>query len=97
MTDYLLNDSFSGIINIVDASQLKRNVQLTVQLLELNQPIYIGLNMIDVATKRGIKIDYHKLIKKSTRIFPVVARTGKRKIIFTWRNKASRGRVSTAF
>ena len=53
MTDYLLNDSFSGIINIVDASQLKRNMQLTVQLLELNQPIYIGLNMIDVATKRG--------------------------------------------
>lgn len=63
VTDYLLNDSFSGIINIVDASQLKRNMQLTVQLLELNQPIYIGLNMIDVATKRGIKIDYHKLMK----------------------------------
>lgn len=38
VTDYLLNDSFSGIINIVDASQLKRNMQLTVQLLELNQP-----------------------------------------------------------
>ena len=39
-------------------------MQLTVQLLELNQPIYIGLNMIDVATKHGIKIDYHKLMKK---------------------------------
>ena len=53
-------------------------MQLTVQLLELNQPIYIGLNMIDVATKRGIKIDYHKLMKKlKTPIFPVVARTGK--------------------
>lgn len=78
VTDYLLNDSFSGIINIVDASPLKRNMQLTVQLLELNQPIYIGLNMIDVATKRGIKIDYHKLMKKlKTPIFPVVARTGK--------------------
>lgn len=44
-------------------------MQLTVQLLELNQPIYIGLNMIDVATKRGIKIDYHKLMKKLKHLF----------------------------
>jgi len=78
VTDYLLNNQFTGMINIVDASQLKRNMQLTIQLLELNKPMYIGLNMIDVATKRGIHIDYHKLMKKlKTPIFPVVARTGK--------------------
>lgn len=78
VTDYLLNNQFTGMINIIDGSQLKRNMQLTIQLLELNKPMYIGLNMIDVATKRGIHIDYHKLMKKlKTPIFPVVARTGK--------------------
>lgn len=43
VTDYLLNNSFSGMINIVDASQLKRNLQLTVQLMELGAPFLIKL------------------------------------------------------
>ena len=78
VTDYLLNNDFTGMINIIDASLIKRNMQLTVQLLELNEPLYIGLNMIDVATKRGIHFDYQKLMRKlKTPVFPVVARTGK--------------------
>ncbi len=48
-THFLLHDEFSLILNIVDASQLKRNLYLTIQLLEYGKPVLIGLNMIDVA------------------------------------------------
>lgn len=78
VTDYLLNDDFSGMINIIDASQLKRNLQLTVQLMELGAPIIIGLNMIDVATKRGIRINQTALMKKlKLPLLPIIARSGK--------------------
>lgn len=78
VTDYLLNESFSGMINIVDASQLKRNLQLTVQLMELGAPLIIGLNMVDVAVKRGIQIDQNALIKKlKLPLLPIIARNGK--------------------
>lgn len=78
VTEYLLQDNFTGMINIVDASQLKRNMQLTIQLLELNVPLIIGLNMVDVSAKRGIKIDYKKLMRRlKVIILPVIARNGK--------------------
>lgn len=78
VTDYLLKNEFSGMINIVDASQLQRNLQLTVQLLELGAPIIIGLNMIDVAAKRGIHINQETLMKKlKVPLFPIIARNGK--------------------
>lgn len=78
VTDYLLKNEFSGMINIVDASQLKRNLQLTVQLMELGAPIIIGLNMIDVAAKRGIHINQDALMKKlKTPLLPIIARNGK--------------------
>ncbi|WP_426456851.1 ferrous iron transport protein B [Staphylococcus cohnii] len=78
VTDYLLNNSFSGMINIVDASQLKRNLQLTVQLMELGAPLIIGLNMVDVATKRVIRINQQALMKKlKLPLLPIIARNGK--------------------
>lgn len=78
VTDYLLNNEFLGMINIIDASQLKRNLQLTVQLMELGAPIIIGLNMIDVATKRGIRINQTALMKKlKLPLLPIIARSGK--------------------
>src|SRR5699024_6221350 len=78
VTDYLLNNDFSGMINIIDASQLKRNLLLTVQLMELGAPLIIGLNMIDVATKRGIHIDQKALMKKlKLSLLPIIARNGK--------------------
>ncbi|WP_186578976.1 ferrous iron transport protein B [Aquibacillus kalidii] len=78
VTDFLLQDSFTDILNIVDASQLKRNLQLTVQLLELGKPMVIGLNMTDVAKLRGIKIDYQCLSSSlGIPVMPIVARTGK--------------------
>ncbi|WP_281191255.1 ferrous iron transport protein B [Staphylococcus schleiferi] len=78
VTDFLLHESFDGMINIIDAAQIKRNFNLTIQLLEFGAPILIGLNMIDVANKRGIRIDYQKLMRKlHVPVIPVIARTGK--------------------
>lgn len=78
VTNFLLHESFTEVLNIVDASQLERNLHLTVQLLEFGKPLIIGLNMIDVAENRGIQIDEQKLAKQlGVRIVPIVARTGK--------------------
>ncbi|MED3661534.1 ferrous iron transport protein B [Ureibacillus sp. FSL K6-8385] len=77
-TEYLMNGSFEGIINIVDASQLLRNLQLTIQLLEFGAPMIVGLNMIDVAKSKGIRIDQEKLAERlGVPIIPIIARTGK--------------------
>ncbi|AVP35707.1 ferrous iron transport protein B [Staphylococcus felis] len=78
VTDYLLNEKFDGMVNIIDAAQIERNLNLTIQLLEFGAPLLIGLNMIDVAHKRGIKIDHQKLMHHlRVPIIPVIARTGK--------------------
>ena len=78
VTDYLMSTSFTGMINIIDACQLKRNLNLTIQLMELNKPMIIGLNMIDVATQRCIKINYQALMRKlKVPVFPIVARKAK--------------------
>jgi ferrous iron transport protein B len=49
------------VINVVDASVLERNLFFTLQLMELEAPMIIALNQMDVATKKGIEIDYEKL------------------------------------
>lgn len=59
--NYLLNDRPDAIINLVDASNLERNLYLTTQLLEIGIPVVIALNMIDVVRKNGDKIDIQKL------------------------------------
>jgi ferrous iron transport protein B len=77
-TEFLLTEPFSAIVNIVDASQLKRNLHLTVQLLEFGKPLVMALNMIDVAEKRGVKVDAEKLSQCiGVPVIPVIARTGK--------------------
>lgn len=77
VTSFLLNDPFDKMLNIVDASQLERNLHLTIQLLEFGKPLIIGLNMVDVANKRGIQIDAEKLSAQlGSTVVPVVARTG---------------------
>ncbi|AIQ11851.1 ferrous iron transport protein B [Paenibacillus durus] len=77
-TQYLLEESPEALVNIVDASQLERNLLLTVQLLEYGRPTVIGLNMIDVAKARGIKVHPDVLqAKLGVTVLPLVARTGK--------------------
>ncbi len=60
-TKFLLTESFSSILNVIDAAQLKRNLHLTIQLLEFGKPMVVALNMIDVAKSRNIIIDANKL------------------------------------
>ncbi|NDI35215.1 ferrous iron transport protein B [Chengkuizengella sediminis] len=77
-TLFLLNDKFSKILNIIDASQLERNLHLTIQLLEFGKPMIIGLNMIDVSNQRGIQINETKLSELlEVPIHPIIARNGK--------------------
>lgn len=60
---YLLYERPDTLLNVVDASQLERNLYLTIQLLEYGLPTSIALNMNDVAKKRGIYIHVQKLSK----------------------------------
>lgn len=78
VTNFFLEDSFEKLLNILDASQLRRNLHLTLQLLEYGAPITIGLNMLDVAKNRGIQVDIEQLSKSlGVHVAPVVARSGK--------------------
>lgn len=76
--DYLVNEQPDVVVNIVDASNLERNLYLSCQFLELGVPLVIALNMIDVAEKRGIRIDTEKLSEfTGVPVVPVIARSGK--------------------
>ena len=59
--DYLLEENPRFIINIIDATQLERSLYLTLQLIELNIPLIICLNMNDISKKKGLTIDLKKL------------------------------------
>jgi len=55
--DFIAGDKPDAVVNVVDASNIERNLYLTTQLLELGVPLIIALNMMDVAESRGVKID----------------------------------------
>ena len=74
--DFLLGDKPSVTINVVDASNLKRNLYLTFQLLEMGVPAVLALNMMDVAERRGVSIDHEQLAQRLG--VPVVPTTAKR-------------------
>jgi len=59
--NYLINDRPDAILNIVDGSNLERNLYLTTQLTELGIPVVIAVNMMDVVNKNGDTIDFRKL------------------------------------
>lgn len=61
---YLLDEKVDVILNIIDGSNLERNLYLTTQLLELGIPVVVAVNMLDVIEKRGDKIDYKRLSKE---------------------------------
>lgn len=56
-TEFVSSDSADVLINIVDAANLERNLYLTLQLLELNKPVILALNMTDIAKNRHIHVD----------------------------------------
>jgi ferrous iron transport protein B len=59
--DYLLHHAPDVIVNVVDASNLERNLFLTTELLEIGIPVVLVLNMIDVASRHGFGIDFTRL------------------------------------
>lgn len=75
--DFLLKEKPDIVINVLDATNLKRNLYLTVQLLELEIPMVIALNIWDEAVEKGILIDYEKMSKLLCN--PVVPTSAKNK------------------
>lgn len=72
--DYLLSQQADVIVNVVDATNLERNLYLTVQMLEMDVPMVIALNMMDIARRRGVRIDTQKLSEAlGCPVVPVVA------------------------
>lgn len=59
--DYLVHEKPQAIINLVDATNIERNLYLTTQILEIGIPVVIALNMADLLAKSGDKIDVKKL------------------------------------
>ena len=73
--EFLENGNVDVIVNVVDASNLDRNLYLTTQLMKYNKPIVILLNMIDLAEAKGIKLDYDKLGQNlNITVIPIVAK-----------------------
>lgn len=78
--DFLVNEKPVMIVNIVDASNLERNLYLTLQFMEMSFPVCIALNMMDVAKTRGIELDPDKLSRLlGVPVIPTVARSGRGK------------------
>ena len=76
----LLEENPDIIINVIDASCLKRSLYLTFQLLEIGKPVIIALNMMDIAKRRGLEIDIDTLSNELG--VPVIATNGVRGILF---------------
>ncbi|MBT2130593.1 Fe(2+) transporter permease subunit FeoB [Aliiroseovarius lamellibrachiae] len=62
--DFILTEQPDLVVNVLDASNLERNLYLTVQLLEMGTPVVVALNMMDIAASRKIQIDTHALSQK---------------------------------
>lgn len=75
--NFLLEGNVDLIINIIDGTNLNRNLFLTTQLYQFNKPIYLVINMADILQKRGIQIDYEKLGKElKVKVIPISASKG---------------------
>lgn len=61
--DYILNENPNVVLNIIDGTNLERNLYLTTQVLELGVPVVIAINMMDVVEKNGDKINIDELSK----------------------------------
>ncbi len=60
---YLVNEHPDAILNIIDGTNIERNLYLTTQLIELGHPVVVAVNMIDLVRKNGDEIDLQKLSK----------------------------------
>ncbi len=62
--NYLINEKPDVILNIIDGSNIERNLYLTTQLIEIGIPVVVAINMMDVVEKNGDKIDTERLSKE---------------------------------
>lgn len=75
--DFIIGEAPDCVIDIVDATNLERNLYLTVQLLELERPMVLALNFMDEVEKRGDQIDVARLSKElGIPVVPITAKTG---------------------
>ncbi len=75
--DYIESDEPSVIVNIIDVSHLERNLFLTLQLIEMNRPMVVALNMMDVLTARGDSLDIPTLAAElGVPVVPITASRG---------------------
>jgi ferrous iron transport protein B len=75
---HLFREKPDLIINVVDASVLSRSLELTLELLELEYPMIVALNMIDLAEKKGVAVDLVKLEKAlGVSVIPTIATHGR--------------------
>ncbi|CEP81271.1 ferrous iron transport protein B [Paraclostridium sordellii] len=75
--NYLYKEKVDVIVNIVDASNISRNLYLTTQLMRYKKPIVLVLNMTDIAKQKGIEVDAKKLEKAlGVKVVPMIAKKG---------------------
>ena len=75
---YLLNQPSDVIINVIDASILSRSLELTIQLMDLEKPMILCLNMMDEAERKGIRTNIRKLSEiLGIAVIPTIAARGK--------------------
>ncbi len=76
--DFLINERPQGVINVLDATSLERNLYLTVQFLEIGIPVTVALNMVDALEAKGMRIDSDRLAGlTNVPVVRTVARSGK--------------------
>ena len=75
--DYLVGNEVDAVINVVDATHLAQGLALTLELLELNRPVVLAVNMMDEAKRQGMKIDGEKLSQLfHIPVLPIIATKG---------------------
>ncbi|TCM84524.1 ferrous iron transport protein B [Rhodovulum steppense] len=75
--NFLIEDRPDVVVNVLDASNLRRGLPLTFQLLEMGMPVIVALNMMDVAEGRGLQIDLAALERRlCVPVVPVIGRKG---------------------
>ena len=75
--DFIINERPDLIVNVIDSTNLERNLYLTLQFLELGLPTVLAINMMDLAEAKGINIDIKKLEESlGVRAVPIVATRG---------------------
>ncbi len=75
--DAIVREDFDVVVNILDATNLERNLYFTTQLLETGKPVVVALNMMDAARKAGLKVDAEALSRTlGVPVVPVVASKG---------------------